>query len=122
MDKLKIRENIEKKIRELRQSFGLSQEQLAEHLGVSLAFVGLIERGGRGTSLTNLIKISSLFDVSIDELIKCSSKYDNLDHNSQKIETLRVLASALPDTELDFIIATVKLLPSISKNKSTITV
>ncbi|MBQ2433145.1 MAG: helix-turn-helix transcriptional regulator, partial [Clostridia bacterium] len=46
-----------KRIREQRRALGLTQEQLAEKVGVSLSFIGHIERGSRKASLDTLVAI-----------------------------------------------------------------
>lgn len=63
---LKVTGNI---IRDLRKERGLTQEQIAKEVGVSVKHWGLFERGGTGMSITNLTKISEYFGVTVDYLI-----------------------------------------------------
>ena len=48
---------------------GLSQEQLAEKCGLSVSFIGHIERGGRKMSLETLITLCEVLDMSADYLL-----------------------------------------------------
>lgn len=58
------------KIQQLRKVSGLSQEQLAEQLDVSRQSISKWELNDAVPDVIRLIKISELFDVSIDELVK----------------------------------------------------
>lgn len=61
------------KLVQLRDKSNLTQEELAEKLGVSRAAIAKWESGGGIPNIQNIIAISELFDVSIDYLLK--SKY-----------------------------------------------
>ena len=52
-------------IRDARRVKGMTQEQLAEAVEISPAFIGHIERGGRSLSLTSLVRIANVLDVPI---------------------------------------------------------
>ena len=56
------------KLKELRKQSGLSQEKLAEKLGVSRQAVTKWERDTGVPDIDNIMAISKLFDVSMDEL------------------------------------------------------
>ena len=56
------------KLKELRKQSGISQEKLAEKLGVSRQAVTKWERDLGVPDIENIIAISKLFDVSMDEL------------------------------------------------------
>lgn len=57
------------KLRALRRQAGMSQEKLAEKLGVSRQAVTKWETDAGIPDIENIIAISALFDVSIDELL-----------------------------------------------------
>lgn len=57
------------KLREARRQAGLSQEQLSEKLGVSRSAVAKWETDNGIPDIENVIAISALFDISIDELL-----------------------------------------------------
>lgn len=70
------------RIREERTKAHLTQERLAETVGVSTVFLGQIERSERKLSLSTLISIANALGVSIESLLKDSLEYDSdvLDH------------------------------------------
>lgn len=57
------------KLKSIRKQAGLSQEQLAEKLGVSRQAVTKWETDAGIPDIENIMAISSLFDISIDELL-----------------------------------------------------
>lgn len=62
-------ETIGKHIREKRKARGLVQEELAEKVGLSKNYIGMIERGKRLPSLDTFIIILNELDVSADEIL-----------------------------------------------------
>ncbi len=52
------------KVREYRHDRGLTQEALAESLDLSVAYVSLIERGGRNPPYTTVVAIAHALGVS----------------------------------------------------------
>lgn len=57
------------RIRELRKNKSLSQEQLADKLGVTKQAVSQMERGARKPSVTMLEALCDFFNVSTDYLL-----------------------------------------------------
>jgi len=66
--------NIGKRIYEIRQLKNLTQEQVAQDLAVSRQAVSKWESGRAIPDIENLMYISNLYDVSLDELIKGDEK------------------------------------------------
>lgn len=58
-----------KKLRQERKRLHYTQEQVAEAIGVTPAFVGHIERGQRSLSLDTLIRMCNFYGVTIDYLL-----------------------------------------------------
>lgn len=58
-----------KRVRKQRQLIGLTQQELAERIGVSTSFVGHVERGTRKASLETLVALSNALGVSVDYLL-----------------------------------------------------
>lgn len=54
-----------KKIRMIRRSREMTQERLAELSGLSLQYIGEIERGRRNPSLTSIEQLSAALDLPI---------------------------------------------------------
>ena len=75
-------------IREYRKSMGLTQEQLAERLGITLGTVSKWERGGSEPDLGYLMELAELFRVSVDALIGFSMRGSNADEEADRIEAL----------------------------------
>lgn len=52
------------KVRTYRRERGLTQEELAESLDLSVAYVSLIERGGRNPPYTTVVAIAHALGIS----------------------------------------------------------
>lgn len=65
-----------KKIREARNKLGMSRSTLAEKLGISVNFLGDIERGLKLPSVPNLILLANILKVNLDYLF--SDSLDNI--------------------------------------------
>lgn len=57
------------RLKELRNEKNMTRQALADELHISVRLVGYWENGQRECSLDMLIKISNIFDVSVDFLI-----------------------------------------------------
>lgn len=60
---------IANKLLQLRKEKGLSQEQLAQKLGISRQAVSKWERAEASPDTDNLIELAKLYDISLDELL-----------------------------------------------------
>lgn len=58
------------KVREVRLSKGLSQEELAELAGVHRTYIGMVERAEKNITLSNIEKIAKALNLDISELLK----------------------------------------------------
>jgi predicted transcriptional regulator/DNA-binding XRE family transcriptional regulator len=56
------------KIRRLRQERGLTQQQMAQRLGISPSYLNLIEHDERPVTVALLLKLGQAFDVDLQEL------------------------------------------------------
>lgn len=59
-----------KKVRVIRLSKKMSQEELAERANVHRTYIGMIERGEKNITLKNIQKIANALEVQIGELMK----------------------------------------------------
>lgn len=101
------------RIREERLKLNLTQEKLAESVGISTAYLGQIERGERNVTLDKLIPLANRLGVTIDFLLTdyLSSSEDNC------IDTIRQLMQDRSLTEKEMAINMLKLLFSYTENK-----
>lgn len=86
--------NIGKRIHEIRQKKNITQEQFAKDLAISRQAVSKWESGKAIPDIENLMYISNLYDVSLDELIKGDDKVGQkivADANAKKWHKLSIL-------------------------------
>lgn len=67
---------LSEKLKELRSEAGLTQEQAAEKLNVTRSAVARWESAHGIPDISNLIAISEVYNISLDELIKDDSKVE----------------------------------------------
>ncbi|MCL4353435.1 MAG: helix-turn-helix transcriptional regulator [Patescibacteria group bacterium] len=60
--------NVGQKIQKARKKAELTQEELAERIGVSSTYVGFIEQGQRVPSIKTADKISRVLGIKLSEL------------------------------------------------------
>ena len=81
----KLAENI----RTYRKGLGLTQEQLAERLGITLGAVSKWERGSSEPDLSYIMELAELFHVSVDALIGFSMRGTDADTEADRIEEMK---------------------------------
>ena len=106
MDKLTMGD----RIRDARKKQRLTQEQLSENLGISVEFIGQIERGLKLPSMNVFIKLIEALNVSADYLLRDSVSTGQLFGDNalgRKIEKLkpkqRIALEALIDTYIQYL-------------------
>lgn len=65
-----ITEDLGKRIRELRQKTGLSQEKFALKIGMDRTYFASVEAGKRNIAIVNIKKIADGLEVTLGELFK----------------------------------------------------
>lgn len=60
---------IGKRIQGRRKQMGLTQEQLADKMDVSIQMVSNLERGNKSVRIENLIKLSEILNISTDYIL-----------------------------------------------------
>jgi transcriptional regulator with XRE-family HTH domain len=58
------------RLRQLRQTRGLSQEELADMAGLHRTYVGSVERSERNVSIDNMERLAKALEVDITELLR----------------------------------------------------
>ncbi|MGB9866576.1 MAG: helix-turn-helix transcriptional regulator [Bacillota bacterium] len=69
-----------KRLIELRKTKGLTQQQVAEALGITRSFYGMIETGHRNPTLDLAKRIAEIFGADIDELFFGDNRHVALQH------------------------------------------
>ena len=112
MDDAKI---IGSNIRYERKRRGLTIDDFAKVIGMAPGFLGLIERGQRGTSVKNMVAIAEFFDISLDDLITKDLSNGGADmkdmentRSAKARRALRSLVSSLTEDEIVFITSVIK--------------
>ena len=86
-----------KNIRYLRKKKRISQEELANQLETARTTLGDYERGNTEPSLQTLVRISEIFSVSVDDLIKTDLNHQ--DYEIIRSKHIRVLAISVDDNK-----------------------
>lgn len=81
-------------VKMLRKQAGMSQEQLAEKIGVSRQAVTKWETGAGIPDIENIMAISTLFDISIDDLLSNES-------GSKKLPETEYLYESVTEYDID---------------------
>ncbi|MBQ6371701.1 MAG: helix-turn-helix transcriptional regulator, partial [Oscillospiraceae bacterium] len=82
-------------LKNLRRERGITQEQLAEELGVSGRTISRWETGSNMPDISLLVEIAGFFDVSIPEIIKGERKSENMQEEVKEVaETMSDYAKA----------------------------
>lgn len=58
------------RIQELRKKNNLTQSELAEKIGLSTNFIGMVERGERNTSVDKIFKLAKVFNISLAQFFE----------------------------------------------------
>jgi HTH-type transcriptional repressor of puuD len=88
MKTITILQKFAKRIKDLRKSHKISQEQLAEKAGLSPTYIGNIERSEQNPTLTSLEKIAKAFSISPGELLTLPDDKKIVDAKIQDIDKL----------------------------------
>lgn len=99
---------ISQNIRNTRKAHGLTQEEIAEKVGLTPEYYGQLESGNKAPSLETLINIAECMHVSIDSLIYGSERNLGLGNITQLLsdkspEILRKIEKLLYMVNSEFI-------------------
>lgn len=118
MTKDRLRKMMGESIRNERVARNLSIDELAELIGLTPGFVGLIERGKRGATALTLYNLSKIMDLPVDQLFQdptgVSLKMAEDDPVAAKRTKLYTIAHDLNECELDFLVSVIKNLKTMS--------
>lgn len=99
---------IHKQIRSQRNQMGLSQEELAEEIFLSRQSISNWEWGSKYPDLDSLLALSTLFEISLDHLVK-----GDIDIMKEKIESglIREFENLARNLALMFVVSMILLVP-----------
>lgn len=95
------------KIKELRKSIGLTQEELAEKVGIDNKHLSKIENGKHAPSFKTIKKISDVLKADIANIELLSETFT--DKESAYFQSLKILNSAKNDKEKEYYLEVLKL-------------
>lgn len=98
-NKKPINIQIGQNIRQIREDTGLTQEKLADILGIGDKHVSAIERGAVGLSLPTLMRICDALSVSADRVL--FGTRDDVNRRSADIHILMERLERLPDRQFE---------------------
>ncbi|USF29234.1 helix-turn-helix transcriptional regulator [Clostridium sp. MD294] len=112
---------IGKRIRDQRLKNKLTIEKLCELLDVSPSFIGLVERGTSGISIEKLYRLSEIFHVSTDYLIKGSQDINTSPQkqNNSALDALNAYLYNSTEDEILFILSLIKFIKPRVEIKQT---
>ncbi len=73
-----------KRLKELRLAKGISQKEIAEYLGITVAAYSLYERGNREPNISILRKIAEYYSISMDELLEANNEPHDIKNTDEK--------------------------------------
>ena len=96
---------IGRKLKEVRMKANLTQEQVAEELFVSRQTISNWENEKTYPDIISIIKLSDLYSISLDELLKGDQKMiDHLDESTNIVKSNKKLIGAIIANVLLFLI------------------
>ena len=97
-------DNLAALLKSRRKALGLSQEEFAKQSGLSLTLVRDIERKRANQTLSTLIKIAEIFDMSVAELLDFRNDLRNRNRVAVNVmRELKLLPAEKLALMLDFI-------------------
>ncbi len=88
MDKPQFLIDMGARIVKRRKELGITQEQLAEKIGVSIQSISCIENGRKSIKPENLSKICETLDISADYILRGKKSYKELEGILKKFESM----------------------------------
>ncbi|QKJ65164.1 helix-turn-helix transcriptional regulator [Flavobacterium sp. M31R6] len=75
------------RIKQLRLQKSISQEKLSFLTGFHRTYIGMIERGERNISLSNMAVFAKVFEINISELLDLKSINPNHNYKNYEIKS-----------------------------------
>ena len=97
------------RIRQVRKTKGWSQEELAKKAGISMSFMGHIERGSRIMSLETFVNICEALHTNADELLW------GIAHPSNALEDMWSVSDKKSDEKTDSYSMYIRIMKSVAE-------
>ena len=110
---MKFKKRIKTRVKEFREEKGLTQQELADHVGVSRQTIYYLEKGDYNPSLTLSFKISETLDKPLNQI------FFRVPIIKDKIESLSIEKTKAISEELGISIGKLVSLTEISEDKLT---
>ncbi|MFR1378422.1 MAG: helix-turn-helix domain-containing protein [Clostridium neonatale] len=108
------------KIKKLRKAIGMTQQELANTIGVKRSTIGMLESNKQGTSNDTLIKLAKILNTTIDYLLSDDEEMEcTKEIKKERDYSLTIKEQEDIDDEAKKIIE--ELTMSFSKNKDSLT-
>lgn len=107
-----LNKSIGNRISQLRRNRGLTQEQFAEEIDISIKHISAVERGTSSLSLEKLIEAGKHLDCTMDYLILGNEKKDGTDLLPASIQSI---LSSDDEKEKDLLLEYINLYSKIHR-------
>ncbi|MFH1955067.1 MAG: helix-turn-helix transcriptional regulator [Pseudomonadota bacterium] len=104
----KLLKDLGERIRDLRKAERLSQEALAERVGINPKYLGQIERAETAPSLNTLCKITTACGITMSELFAFGSSKEVIDSKERLISEIIGLIRGKNEKDLNVIRGVIK--------------
>lgn len=93
---------IGKRIQGRRKQMGLTQEQLADKMDVSIQMVSNLERGNKSIRIENLIKLSEILNISTDYILTGKETTEDMQALTVQMDSLSQKERKMMKLLMDF--------------------
>ena len=93
---------IGKRIQGRRKQMGLTQEQLADKMDVSIQMVSNLERGNKSIRIENLIKLSEILNISTDYILTGKETAEDMQGLTEQMASLSQKQRKMMKLLMDF--------------------
>ena len=101
---MNLREMFGKKLKQIREAKGLTQQKLAELCNMETTSIGMIEIGKRGVSFDKLSLLSEHLDVDFDELFNFKQDFSLEKSDNELLSKLGKIARSFNGKQLEHLI------------------
>ena len=116
-DERTIQDIISTRLKEAREYRGFSQEDIASYLGVPRSAISLIENGARRVSATELSRLASLYQTTMESLTGVDPAPD--DSQPESVRMVARAAAELSVTDRDEVLRFAQFLRSRKSDDQT---